>query len=181
MFKDFAAFITDGYVRASWIAFLTLWVLWGLMYVVRHVVGDPYTTAYLTTAPGAAPGIAPGAATTTTGVAPTTDEEAAAMKANRLGFLNRFGATSPISRRVWDAHRLLKENLFMLLSVLLINTFSKGSTRAVFILVWIFFAFTVLFVLLELIWQHRFLRLGYSILFYALGLAIAGLAFKQGW
>lgn len=171
MFQDFGAFIGDGYIRSSWIAFLTLWVLWGFLYVIRHAFGDPYNNVPNVNATGAA---APA----------TADEEAAASKSGRFGFLNRFGgggATGGIASRIWAAHRLLRDNILMLLSVLVLNTYSRGSTRGVFILSWIFFAFTVFFVIVEVVIGHRLVRLGYSIIFYALALAIAGLAFQIGW
>ena len=44
-----------------------------------------------------------------------------------------------------------------------------------------YFAFTVVFAFSELIYSNRFLRLGYSVIFYALTLAIGGLSFAQGW
>ena len=170
MFQDCGAFIGDGYIRSSWSAFLTLWVLWGFVYVFRHAFGDPYTAVPNVNATGAA---APA----------TADEEAAAAKSGRFGFLNRFGGNAPggIASRMWSAHRLLRDNILMLLSVLVINTYSRGSTRGVFILSWIFFAFTVFFVIVELVVGHRLIRLGYSIIFFALALAIVGLAFQIGW
>lgn len=33
-------FITDYYVKRTWIGFFTLWVLWGLVYAIRFVIGE---------------------------------------------------------------------------------------------------------------------------------------------
>lgn len=37
---DVDSFLEDNNVRLTWIAFFTLWVLWGLVYFVRHVWAD---------------------------------------------------------------------------------------------------------------------------------------------
>lgn len=37
---DVNDFVIDQDVRLTWIAFFTLWVLWGLVYFVRHVFGE---------------------------------------------------------------------------------------------------------------------------------------------
>lgn len=36
---DVNAFVSDHNVRLTWIAFFTQWVLWGLVYFVRHAFG----------------------------------------------------------------------------------------------------------------------------------------------
>lgn len=36
---DVNAFVSDRNVRLTWIAFFTQWVLWGLVYFVRHAFG----------------------------------------------------------------------------------------------------------------------------------------------
>jgi hypothetical protein len=60
------------------------------------------------------------------------------------------------------------------------NTFARGSTRAVMILAWFFVAFAVVWFVTELVISNRYVRVLYTLIFYALGLAIAGLAYKQG-
>lgn len=37
---DVNDFVADYDVRLTWIAFFTLWVLWGFVYFVRHVFGE---------------------------------------------------------------------------------------------------------------------------------------------
>lgn len=44
-----------------------------------------------------------------------------------------------------------------------------------------YFSFTVLYAFTEIGYEHRFVRFVYSAIFYALTLAIGGLAFAQGW
>jgi hypothetical protein len=82
--------------------------------------------------------------------------------------------------RLDNAHRVLFENTLLLFSVLALNTFATGSTRAVMILSWIFFAFTVVHAFTEVAVDHRFIRLAFSLVFYGVTLAIGGLAFAQG-
>lgn len=45
MDRDVSAFVSDHYVRLTWIAFFTQWVLWGLVYFLRHVFADPEKTS----------------------------------------------------------------------------------------------------------------------------------------
>ncbi|KAI7874920.1 hypothetical protein K492DRAFT_137172 [Lichtheimia hyalospora FSU 10163] len=160
MDKNLNSFLSDHYVRTTWIAFFTLWVLWGLVYVVRHafVADDNEIKTVAATAP--------------------QDPETAATK-HESKFWNP--STSPIASRIIHVNRILHENTMLLLSVLVLNTFGNASTRAVMILTWIYFAFTVVFAFSELVYGNRFVRVGYNIIFYALTLAIGGLAFAQGW
>ncbi|KAI9484651.1 hypothetical protein BDB00DRAFT_854226 [Zychaea mexicana] len=153
MDKDLSLFVADGNVRLTWIAFFTQFVLLGAVYLLRHVVGDAEKTA-----------------------ATSEDPETAAKKSA----LN-LSAPDGFAARVAHLYRVLQENTFLLLCVLVLNTFGNGSTRAVMIITWIYFAFTVVCAFSELIYANRFIRLGYSAIFYALTLAMGGLAFAQGW
>ncbi|KAI8975689.1 hypothetical protein BDF20DRAFT_822620 [Mycotypha africana] len=159
------AFTTDPWVRSAWIAFFTLFAIWGLSYFIRHAFGKP--DAYNRGNPN------------TTGAAAVDDPEAAAAGTDKKG---RWGLHhDTLSDRFARSHHVLRDNTLMLLSVLTLNTFGAGSTRAVMILAWIFFAFTVIHALTELAINHHFIRLFFNLLFYALTLAIGGLAFKYGW
>lgn len=112
-----STFVTNPYVRSSWIAFFTLWVLWGLSYLLRHAFGKGDVPA--NTAPAAEdPEAAAGATGTTTG---------------KKGWKNY---PTSLSDRIAASHDVLKENTLLLLSVLTLNTFGAGSTRAVMILSW---------------------------------------------
>ncbi|ORX58070.1 hypothetical protein DM01DRAFT_1333743 [Hesseltinella vesiculosa] len=144
-------FVVDNYVRLQWIAFLTLWVLWGLVYTIRFVLGEDNKTA-----------------------AAQPDAEAAGGEKKAWAANGGFGA------RLANAHRVLFENTLLLLSVLVLNTLGNASTRAVMILTWIFFAFTVVAAFTEIGVEHRFVRLLFSLVFYGVTLAIGGLAFAQG-
>ncbi|KAG1141010.1 hypothetical protein G6F36_015761 [Rhizopus arrhizus] len=75
---------------------------------------------------------------------------------------------------------MLRDLILMLLSVLVINSFARGSTRAVMILAWIYVAFAFVYFFVELGYEHRFVRLLYSITFYGISLAIIGCAWQQG-
>lgn len=75
---------------------------------------------------------------------------------------------------------MLRDLILMLLSVLAVNSFSRGSTRAAMILAWFFVAFAFFYFFVELFFEHRFIRLLYSITFYGLALAIIGCAWHQG-
>jgi hypothetical protein len=146
-----SAFTEDWHVRVTWIAFMTLWVFWGLIWIVRsYFIGQE------------------DAATTT----PATETEASQKK---------FGvASSSFASRLTKGHQIVKDALFSLLCLLSMNTFARASTRAVMILAWFFVAFAVIWFVAELIIDNRYLRVVYTTIFYALGLAIAGLAYKQG-
>ncbi|KAI8338493.1 hypothetical protein BC941DRAFT_373894 [Chlamydoabsidia padenii] len=140
-------FITDYYVKRTWIGFFTLWVLWGLVYMIRFAVGENNKSSPQDPETGA-----------------TTSEKKPYSHHSRLA----------------NAHRVLFENTLLLLSVLVLNTFATGSTRAVMILTWIFFAFTVIYAFTEVGVEHHLLRLGFNLVFYGVTLAIGGLAFAHG-
>lgn len=142
-----SAFTEDWHVRVTWIAFMTLWVFWGLVWVVRSYFTGQEGNNF------------------------ATDAEASQTK-----FIDAGNWAS----RLGNAHQVVKDVLFSLLCLLSMNTFARASTRAVMILAWFFVAFAVVWFVTELIIDNRYVRVGYTIIFYALGLAIAGLAYKQG-
>ncbi|KAG1474683.1 hypothetical protein G6F56_000209 [Rhizopus delemar] len=152
MVNNIDAFVEDWHVRVTWIAFMTLWVFWGLVWVFRSF----FTSSASSLTP--------------------EENNAGEAQASKMKFLtvDSFGV------RVDRAHQIVKDALFSLLCLLSINSFARASTRAVMILAWFFTAFAVCCFALELLVDNRFIRLTYSIIFYGLGLAIAGLAFKQG-
>ncbi|ORY94567.1 hypothetical protein BCR43DRAFT_476343 [Syncephalastrum racemosum] len=149
---DVDSFLEDNNVRLTWIAFFTLWVLWGLVYFVRHVWADNATEK----------------------PAPASQDPEAASKP-------RWKPQGGFGGRIANAHRVLFENALLLLGVLVLNTFGGGSTRAVMILTWIYFALTVVVAFSEIGYDHRFVRFIYSAAFFGITLAIGGLAFRQGW
>lgn len=108
---NISQFVVDPYVRSSWIAFFTLWVLWGLSYFIRHAF-DREPKAVTTETDPEAPG----------GV----------EKKRRWNTAGHY----TIADRLANSHEILKENTLLLLSVLVLNTFGSASTRAVFILSW---------------------------------------------
>ncbi|KAI8059131.1 hypothetical protein BC940DRAFT_314308 [Gongronella butleri] len=145
-------FVLDWRVKLQWIAFFTLWVLWGLVSSLRYVLADDNKTA----------------------AAQPADAEGGG------GEKKAWAAQGGFAGRLANAHRVLFENTVLLLSVLVLNTIATGSTRAVLILTWIFFGFTVIAAFTEIGVNHRFVRLIFSLVFYGVTLAIGGLAFSQG-
>ena len=161
-------FLEDWHVRVTWIAFMTLWVIWGLVWVVRSFfVGQ--TASPTTTNPEAA-------------VVTDTTAAATAETAHK----NKFHMKTPVmtgtfAPRLERGYHVIKDALFSLVCLLSMNTFARASTRAVMILAWIFFAFTVIHAFTEVGIYHHFIRMFFNIVFYGITLAIGGLAFHQGW
>ncbi|KAI9476017.1 MAG: hypothetical protein EXX96DRAFT_575453 [Benjaminiella poitrasii] len=192
-------YLIDWHVRVTWIAFMTLWVLWGLAWFVRNAFGgdasthlhniqsasqiahDPNVAAATnTTATTTDPelGGVGGTTTTAAGVPQTTTTNAAYN--NKHHPLPAPAWSVNIFNRLNRAHDMLRDLVLMLLSVLTLNTFARASTRAVMIIAWIFVAFAVVYFIVEASYEHRYLRLVYSLTFYGLGLAVVGLAYAQG-
>ncbi|KAG1452148.1 hypothetical protein G6F46_006608 [Rhizopus delemar] len=156
MINNIDDFVADWHVRVTWIAFMTLWVFWGLVWVFRNF--------FVSNSPALTPAPEANAA---------DDTEASKKKL--------FSVTSDsFALRLDRAHQVVKDALFSLLCLLSMNSFARASTRAVMILAWFFTAFAVCWFAVVFLVDNRFVRLTYSLVFYALGLAIAGLAFKQG-
>ncbi|KAL7313315.1 hypothetical protein PS15m_007076 [Mucor circinelloides] len=153
-------FVEDWHVRVTWIAFMTLWVIWGLLWVVRsYFVGQDISNV--------------------------TEPEATSASEN--GFAKKLHIPSPnfavsgsFAPRLEKGYQVVKDSLFSLLCLLSMNSFARASTRAVMILAWFFVAFAVFWFIAELVVDNRYMRVIYSTIFYALGLAIGGLAYKQG-
>ncbi|KAG2190131.1 hypothetical protein INT46_010171 [Mucor plumbeus] len=156
-------FLDDWHVRVTWIAFMTLWVIWGLIWVVRSFfVGQ--SASPTTTEPDVA-------AVTDTG-AETTHKKKFHMNAPVMN-----GTFAP---RLERGYHVVKDALFSLVCLLSMNTFARASTRAVMIITWFIVAVAVVWFVLELIINNRYARGLYAIVIYSLGLAIGGLAYKQG-
>ncbi|KAL0077890.1 hypothetical protein J3Q64DRAFT_1766778 [Phycomyces blakesleeanus] len=155
-------FTQQGHVRTAWIAYFTLFVFWGLFYCLRHL-----SKAERNHGPGPEHDIE--------GRHTTEERHGSSEKVPAWKLKNGFH--SPLKR----AHRLAFENMMLLLTVLVLDTFGSGSGRAVMIIAWIYVGFTILISLTELMIDNRYYRFMYSLMFYGLTLAIGGLAFKQGW
>ncbi|KAI7854530.1 hypothetical protein BDC45DRAFT_508579 [Circinella umbellata] len=155
------SFIANSWVRSTWIAFFTLWVLWGLSYVFRHAFLRDDTIANSATDP------AMGAA----------DPEAA----GKTNVLQRTMGKSGFNRRFRNFHSIMRDSVLMLLSVLVLNTFGVGSTRAALILSWIFVIFAILYAISDFVYENRYIRIIFSIILYACALAIGGNAMARGW
>ncbi|KAI8986937.1 hypothetical protein BDB01DRAFT_586527 [Pilobolus umbonatus] len=154
-----ANFTRDRHVRSSWIAFFTLFILWGLSYIIRHVLPEKRRAvpAHPNTANVDLDGTHPAG---TTGKPYT-----------------KYSVTD----RLRHAHDVLKENTLMLLSVLALNTFGMGGTRSVSILAWIFFAVTAVYALVAAAFHHNLIRMVMNLILFGVAIAIGALAFKHGW
>ncbi|ORX58828.1 hypothetical protein DM01DRAFT_1400230 [Hesseltinella vesiculosa] len=143
-------FLYDWYVKVSWIALSTLFVLWGLCWVCRHILNanDSMYVGHHE---------------------PPQNTNAVAAEMGQVG-----------AARMDRSHDLIRDLLLMLLTVLTINTFARGSTRAVMVISWLFVAFAVIFVCVETVFKNGFVRLFYTLIFYALALAVIGLAWRYG-
>ncbi|GAA5807904.1 hypothetical protein MFLAVUS_001284 [Mucor flavus] len=157
-------FLQDWHVRVAWIGFATLWVFWGFAWFIRNAFGGDQSQQVVQT---------------NTQVA--HDTEGGTHTVNKNQFMSAAPAWSVnVFNRLNRAHDMLRDLVIMLLSVLTINTFARGSTRGVMIVSWLFVAFAVVYFIVEASYEHRYLRLLYSLTFYTLGLAIVGLAFYDG-
>ncbi|KAI7880521.1 hypothetical protein K492DRAFT_130010 [Lichtheimia hyalospora FSU 10163] len=151
-------------VKLAWIAFFALWVYWGLIWFLRHAFGDEEQQESTTRQEGDAEATAAGAGATGAGI---------------RGWLGRRRVRRAHSR-LSRASDVLRDLVLMLLSVLLLNTLGRGSTRTVMILAWVFFAFAVIWSIFEAAYESRIARFIYGAIFYGIALSIAALAFKHG-
>jgi len=194
------AFLSSSWIRTAWAAFFALFVLWGISWFMRHAFGQADDLGYNnpdtvgsgpygkrtgvdpeTTQTGAGPSMTTATPGTnpinnTTGTANPTTDTAYTDRPGRLG----GGGLSDIFLRINRSSEMLRDLLLMLLSVMVLNSFGKGLTRAVAVIAWIFFGLAVIFALLESFLGHRFLRLAYTLIFFGLALAIGGIAFAYG-
>jgi hypothetical protein len=192
---DVQSFLQDRHVRTTWIAFMTLWVFWGLAWFVRNAFGGDTSATQVNTIQSsgqiaADPTLRNNATSTVdpeTGAPVNANTDPNATTAATTGTHHK--KVAPLAAPAWSlkifnrlnrAHDLLRDLVLMLLSVLTLNTFARASTRGVMIIAWIFVALAFITFVIEASYEHRYLRLLYTLAFYALGLAIVGLAYARG-
>ncbi|KAL0088576.1 hypothetical protein J3Q64DRAFT_1819612 [Phycomyces blakesleeanus] len=158
------AFLLDWHVRVTWIAWMTLYVFWGAAWFSRHAF-DNSNESDLST------GVHSGTAD------PALDGQDVA---NHHKTVQPPSWSRGICNRLNRAHDMLRDQVFMLGSVLTLNTFARASTRAVMILSWIYVAFAFIMFFVEAGYKNGYVRFLYSLLFYGIGLTICGLAYRQG-
>ncbi|KAI8638026.1 hypothetical protein BD408DRAFT_423559 [Parasitella parasitica] len=185
------SYLYDWHVRVTWIAFMTLWVLWGLAWFIRNAFGGDSGSTHIHTIQSNAQ-VAATHDVSNLNNDPNhivTDPEnggiATTANANAVHNKNAKYLAAPawsvnVFNRLNRAHDMLRDLVIMLLSILTLNTFARASTTAVMIIAWVFVAFAVVYFVVEASYEHRYLRLVYSLTFYSLGLAVVGLAFAQG-
>ncbi|KAI7896572.1 uncharacterized protein EV154DRAFT_598192 [Mucor mucedo] len=164
-----STFLTDWHTRVTWIGFLTLWVFWGASWVIRNAFGGDSSTTIQSNAQISSNYNGQGDPE----VGNTTNQGHKQLLAAPAWSVNVFN-------RLNRAHDMLRDLVLMLLSVLTLNTFARASLRGVMIVTWLYVAFAVVYFVVEASYEHRYLRLLYTLTFYTLGLAIAGLAYKNG-
>ncbi|KAG1304281.1 hypothetical protein G6F64_009342 [Rhizopus arrhizus] len=144
-FLPVTVFLATWYVRVTWIAFTTLWVFWGFIWFLRHAFGgdgshvNQTNTLASTNPPATATDPETGAAINTGATNAGTANTGAVNTApatNKKKFLAAPTWGANVFRRVNRAHDMLRDLILMLLSVLAVNSFSRGSTRAAMILAW---------------------------------------------
>ncbi|CEP09280.1 hypothetical protein [Parasitella parasitica] len=185
------SYLYDWHVRVTWIAFMTLWVFWGLAWFIRNAFGGDSGSTHIHTIQSNAQIAATNDASNlnndpnhivtdpeTGGIATTANANAVHNK--NVKYLAAPAWSVNVFNRLNRAHDMLRDLVIMLLSILTLNTFARASTRAVMVIAWIFVAFAVVYFVVEASYEHRYLRLVYSLTFYGLGLAVVGLAFAQG-
>jgi hypothetical protein len=160
MATDIDAFVEDWHVRVTWIAFMTLWVFWALIWTIRSFF------------------IGQAAVVAVPDEAAAVDPETAHKK--KFGFVPTVSVGNNFATKLDRAHQLVKDTLFSLLCLLSMNTFARASTRAVMILAWFIVAWAVIFFFAELFIDNRYARLTYAVILLGQFLAIGGLAFKEG-
>lgn len=187
-------YLADSWVRLGWSALFALFVLWGTAWFLRHAFGQIDEPAAVgDTVAGTAAAKRTNATAVDPEVQQTTNTAAAGPsvgndtttapgqtayteKPERLG----GGGLFNVFVRMHRTSEMLRDLLLMLLTVMVLNSFAKGLTRAVAIIAWIFFGFAVVFAIFESVLAHRFARLAYSIIFFGMALAIGGIAFAYG-
>ncbi|CAO3688202.1 unnamed protein product [Rhizopus stolonifer] len=128
--ESIATFLADWHVRVGWVAFTTLWVFWGLTWFVRNAFGGDGSHAIQSKDQFASDPNAPSS------VNPETGGTVNGTNVHEKKFLAAPSWSVSVFNRLNRSHDMLRDLVLMLLSVLSINTFARGSTRAVMILAW---------------------------------------------
>ncbi|KAI7875512.1 hypothetical protein K492DRAFT_136394 [Lichtheimia hyalospora FSU 10163] len=155
-----ASFMADRNVKLSWIAFFALWILWCLLWFLRHVFGDGHQGADY------------------------AGREEGDVAVNRPWIRHPLAIATHVCTylfsRLSRATDVLRDLVLMLFSMLALNTLARGVQRQVMILCWVFFAFAVFWTIFEASYEHHMARLLYGIIFFSLSLSIGALAFRDG-
>ncbi|KAK9703745.1 hypothetical protein K7432_010577 [Basidiobolus ranarum] len=161
----------DKYVRDSFIALWTLWIVWALLQLAKYFFAWNDRNLTTTTGPvmrervGSTESAHPAVesqtpASTTTTVAPT---------------LSTFGG------KVARAETLARNLFLTLLWVLVASTLGYGITRGSMIVAWLYFAFALIWIGVEFAISHPVSRVGFGVVQFALAIAIMSIAFRYGW
>ncbi|KAI8888008.1 hypothetical protein K501DRAFT_174207 [Backusella circina FSU 941] len=160
-------FLSDWHVRTTWIAFITLWIIWGFAWFVRNAFGGDGEVIQST------------AQISHDETNYTVDPQTGATTHNKVHLAAPSWSLN-VFNRLNRAHDLLRDLVLMLLSILVLNTFGRASTRAAMVIAWFFTALGIATCIIEAGYTHRYLRLLYTAAFFGLALAIVGITYVQG-
>ncbi|ORY08163.1 hypothetical protein K493DRAFT_309956 [Basidiobolus meristosporus CBS 931.73] len=170
------------YVRDSFIALWTLWIVWGLLQLAkylfawndRHLMETPATGPAMRERVNSTESTHPAVESQTAPPATATTAATTAAPANTTT-LTRLGAS------VARAETLARNLFITFLWVLVASTLGYGITRGSMIVAWLYFAFAIVWIGVEFAVSHPISRAGFGVVEFAFALAIMGIAFKFGW
>ncbi|KAF9428255.1 hypothetical protein BGZ94_002963 [Podila epigama] len=187
------AFLGRRSVRDTWITLFVLWLLWAGLFLAKQLFrhkelrrahhapaavttdAGPYSTAGATTGQSDLP-ISDSERMGTT-IAPGQSGHIRAH--NDKGFLGRVG--NNMRDRVDRTHDLIRDLTLMLLLVVTLNTFGRGSGIAVLVLSWIYLAVAILWAGVMILVESRILDLMMGALAMIILLAMLIAAYSMGW
>ncbi|KAI8352096.1 hypothetical protein BD560DRAFT_317728, partial [Blakeslea trispora] len=132
-------YIYSWHLRMTWIAFLTLWIFWSLVWIFRNFLINKKERPDLLEE-----------------VINTAAE--ASQKAMMIPAINEW------PQRLDNAYQMVKDVLGSLLCLLSLNTVAHASSYGVMIIAWLIVAFAIFWCVVEMIIDNRILRLIYSII-----------------
>ncbi|CAO3564668.1 unnamed protein product [Mortierella alpina] len=196
-----ATFFGRRSVRDTWIALWVLWLLWALLFLAKQTFGavrfaqtNPPTGRVATGPPvttgldhgpyvvGVAPiqgGEQGPAATTNAGGTSTSAHAPETARTAPTGFFSR--AMDNIRDRILRTHNLVRDLTLMLLLVVTLNTFGRGSGVVILVLSWIYLAVVFLWAILMLLIESRIIDMILGTFQMLLLLAMLIAAYSVGW
>ncbi|KAI9598576.1 hypothetical protein BDF19DRAFT_430751 [Syncephalis fuscata] len=162
-YEYFDGFFAMKSVKSTYIGLFCLWLLWIIARMLNSLFGK---SARSTHAGANAPGTAG-----TNAAGETTAQQ------QQLIPLMTWLYTSATTR----VEKLIRDLILLLLVPLVVNGFGRGSGVGTEILTWLFFAFALIFMLVEFVAGNRLFRSAFNLLLIGLSLTIFILAYAAGW
>ncbi|RUS23349.1 hypothetical protein BC937DRAFT_86983 [Endogone sp. FLAS-F59071] len=174
---DFTFFFSSTAVRKTWIAFFIFWILWVLIQLARYVFSQGLDSERSTEGQRFEPVIRPAGG-------PEMREQGAddgrPVPRDDVGGTKMFDLAG-MTRRLNRIQDLFRDLLLSLFAALTINSFGRGGMSSVEILTWIFLGVAIIWMLLELAFDNRLIRIVFALVLYVINLVIFILAFAAGW